>query len=160
MFIFAAAATALFLSGCVSVNTSDGATQNPQISASHPGYEAVYTHKNTRVRGSAQINVLFNFITWGASEFADNSRLSFMSFLPSLDNLTKKAAVFNACKTHKADILVGTRYTVTTVDFLVFKTVRSDVEGFPAVMTGVSEKKPYAVGNKIYWLSEKPVAVK
>lgn len=161
--LMAVVAAALFFTGCVSVNTSDGANQIPQVAANHPGYTAKFAHKNTRVNGFAQINVLFNFFAWGADGFADNSQLSFLSLLsivPSPDNFAKSAAVYNACQTNKADILVGTRYKLTTTDYWVFKTVKCEVAGFPATMTDVAVKKPYAIGNKLYWLSEKPVAVK
>ena len=162
MILLAAVAAAAFVfTGCTSINTSDGASQIPQIEACHPGYAATFTKKDVRVKGTAQVNVLFNLFAWGTAGFADNSKLSTFSFLPSPENYAKSAAVYSTCQENKADILVGTRYIVTTTDYFVFKIVKCEVAGFPAVMTGVAQKKPYVLGNgKLVWLAEKPTVVK
>ena len=161
MFFLAIAAAAFVFSGCTSVNTSDGATAIPQPCADHPGYAATFKHQNVRVNGSAQVNVLFGIFAWGADGFADNSKLSTFSFLPSPENFAKSAAVFNTCQKNKADTLVGTRYVVTTTDYFVFKTVECQVAGFPATMEGVAKKKPYVLSDgKLVWLAEKPILVK
>lgn len=158
----AAAVAAMFaLTGCVSVNTSDGATAVPQPGSCHPGYAAKFSHKNVRVEGNAQVNVLFGIFAWGTEGFADNSKLSIFSFLPSPENFAKSAAVYNTCQANKVDTLLGTRYIVTVTDYFVFKTVKCKVAGFPAVMNGVVEKKPYlTVDGKLLWLSEKPTVLK
>ena len=159
--LIAIAAAAFVFTGCTSVNTSDGASQVPQISACHPGYAATFTKKDVRVKGTAQVNILFNLFAWGTAGFADNSQLSAFAFMPSPENYAKSAAVYTACQKNEADILVGTRYTVTTTDYIVFKIVKCEVAGFPAVMSGVVQKKPYVLGNgKLVWLAEKPVVVK
>lgn len=159
-FVAFAAVLALTLCSCRSVFTSDGASMVPQVKACHPGYAAVLEHKTVRVSGTAQVNVLFGLFAWGADGFADNSKLSFFSFLPSAENFAKSAAVYDACQKNKVDTLVGTRYTVDSMDYFVFKTVKCDVAGFPAKMTGIKKKSAYVVNNKLYWLSEKPVVVK
>ena len=164
-FIAVAALLAFSLCSCKSVFSSDGATLVPQPEACHPGYAAVLQHKEVRVAGKAQINVLFGLFAWGADGFADNSKLSFFSFLPSAENFAKSAAVYDACQKNKVDTLVGARYTVAVTDYFVFKTVKCDVAGFPAKMTGLKKKSPYAIIGKdgkasIYWLAEKPVVVK
>ena len=158
--IAVAAFAALVFVGCKSIVTSDGANIVPQVGSAHPGYAAKFDVKETRVDAAAQVNVLFGFIAWGTEGFADKSKLSFFSFFPSPTNYAKDAAVYEACKANKSDILIGTRYTVTTTDYLVFKTVNCKVSGFPATMTGVEKLHPYAVGDQIVWLNEKPVAVK
>ena len=159
LFSFALAA---FLTGCVSVNSSDGATAIPQPSSCHPGYAAKFTHKNVRVEGKASVNVLFGLFAWGADGFADNSQLSTFSFLPSPENFAKSAAVYETCQANKVDTLIGTRYTVTTKDYFVFKTVECKVAGFPATMSGITIKKPYVIGDKgkLVWLSEAPKVIK
>ena len=158
------AAAALFaLTGCVSVTTSEGATAVPQPDSCHPGYAAKFSLKDTRVQGSAQVNVLFGIFAWGANGFAENSKLSAFSFVPSPLNFAKSAAVHNTCSANKADTLVGTRYVITTTDYFVFKTVKCQVAGFPATMSGVVEKKPYVTtgeAGKLYWLAEQPTVIK
>ena len=158
--IAVAAFAALIFVGCKSVSTSDGASVVPQVESDHPGYAAKFDIKETLVSGSAQVNVLFGIFAWGNNGFAENSKLSFFSILPSPANYAKSAAVYEACQANKSDILVGTRYTVTTTDYFVFKTVHCEVAGFPATMNGVEKLHPYVVGEKLYWLSEKPVAVR
>ena len=160
--LLSAAVAAMFvLTGCVSVNTSDGATSIPQPSSCHPGYAAKFAHKNTRVEGAATVNVLFGIFAWGTEGFADNSKLSTFSFLPSAENFAKSAAVYNTCQANKADTLLGTRYVVTVTDYFVFNTVNGKVAGFPATMNGVVEKKPYVTADgKIHWMAEKPAVVK
>ena len=152
--------TALIFVGCKSVSTSDGATVVPQVEADHPGYAAKFDVKETRVTGEAQVNVLFGIFAWGTDGFAENSKLSFFSLLPSPDNYAKSAAVYEACKDNKADTLVGTRYTITTTDYWIFKTVKCEVAGYPATMSGVEKLYPYAIGEKIVWLAEKPIVVR
>ena len=161
LFFASIVASMFVLSGCVSVNTSDGATGVPQPNSCHPGYAAKFAHKNVRVEGSAQVNVLFGIFAWGTDGFADNSKLSTFSFIPSAENFAKSAAVYNTCRANKADTLVGTRYTVTVTDYFVFKTVKGQVAGFPATMNSVVEKKPYVTSNgSLVWLAEKPVLLK
>ena len=160
MFIAVVAAAFVF-AGCTSVNTSSGATAVPQPDADHPGYAAEFTHKNERVQGNAQVNVLFGLFAWGADGFADYSKLSTFSFLPSPENFAKSAAVYNACKANGADTLVGTRYVVTATDYVLFKIVKCEVAGFPATMTGAAKKNPYVIGDgKLVWLAQEPTVIK
>ena len=159
----AMAVAAVVMTGCTSVNTSDGASLIPQTKSDHPGYEAQYSLQPVRAKGQATIHVLFGLFAWGADGFADNSDLSTFSFLPSANNFAKSAAVYNTCQAQKADTLVGTRYTVTTTDYFVYQQVRCEVAGFPATMTGAKAKKLYVVpGNNplAIWSAEKPAVVK
>ena len=160
--IFAISAAALFiLTGCVSVNTSDGATGVPQPDSTHPGYAAKFTHKDTRVSGSATVNILFGIFAWGTEGFADNTKFSNFSFIPSPENYAKSAAVYNTCRANQADTLIGTRYTITTTNYFVFRTVKCQVAGFPAVMDGVVEKKPYVTPKgELYWTATAPTLIK
>ncbi len=162
--LFAAmAVAAVVMTGCTSVNTSDGASLLPQPKSTHPGYDALYTLKNTRVSGEATVHVLFGLFAWGADGFADNSDLSSFSFLPSASNYAKSAAVYNTCQTQQVDTLVGTRYKVTTTDYFVYKQVKCEVAGFPATMVGAKAKQCYVVpGEKpqVIWSAEKPIVVK
>ena len=159
----ATAVAAMVMTGCTSVNTSDGASLLPQVASDHPGYAAQYTLQPARTKGQATIHVLFGLFSWGADGFADNSNLSTFSFLPSAGNFAKSAAVYNTCKAAKADTLVGTRYTVTTTDYFVYQQVKCEVAGFPATMTGAKAKQLYVVPGtnpKAIWSADKPILVK
>ena len=156
-----AAVAAVVLTGCKSITTSDGASGVPQPESNHPGYAAKIVHKDVRVEGNAQINVLFGLFAWGAEGFADNSKLSTFSFLPSSENFAKSAAVYSTCQKNKVDTLVGTRYVLTITDYFVFKTIKCKVAGFPATMTGIKEKKAYVLSNgNLVWLADAPTVVK
>ena len=145
------------LSGCTSTVTSDGASQIPEVDTCYPGYHAKFDLKQQRVEGKSQLHVLLGIFAWGDNGFAENSDLSGWSFMPSPENYAKSAAVYSACQANQADRLVGTRYWVTTTDYLLYQKVECKVHGFPATMTGVVEKHPYAAGKKIIWCAEKPI---
>jgi|GEM_PF-716412 len=167
-----AAAAVFCISGCVNFNTSDGASLVPQVAADHPGYEANLNVQNVSVQGEATLNVLFGIFAWGTDGYADCARLSAVTTvapalpipipeLPSAENLVKKASVYNTCKAKKVDQLVGSRYTIKTVDYFVFKIMTCKVEGFPAKITGVTQKKPYITSaGTLVWLAEKPTVLK
>ena len=156
-----AALAAAVLTGCTSVVTSDGASGVPQPESDHPGYAAKIEHKDVRIEGESQINVLFGLFAWGTEGFADNSKLSTFSFLPSSENFAKSAAVYSACQKNKVDLLLGTRYVLTITDYFVFKEIHCKVAGFPATMTGVTEKKAFVLPNgNVAWFAEAPTVVK
>ncbi len=159
-----AGAIALVATGCTSVVTSDGATAIPQPTTCADGYKAQFQHQNVRVTGNSQVNVLFGIFAWGANGFAENSDLSTFSFLPSPVNFAKSAAVYEACQANKVDTLLGTRYTVTTTDYFVFKTLKCEVAGFPAKMTDVTKLDAYVLRGKesdtIVYLDAAPKVIK
>ena len=49
----------------------------------------------------------------------------------------KNGAYANACEKAKCDRLVGTRYTITTEDYIVYKKVKAEISGYPATLAGV-----------------------
>ena len=159
-----AAVLAVSFTGCKSVFTSDGATGIPQVGTAHPGYEATFSHKDVRVKGEAQVNVLFGLFAWGVDGFAENSDLSTFSFIPSAENYAKSAAVYNTCQKNQVDTLLGTRYTMTVTNYFVFKTIKCEVAGFPAVMNGIKKKSPYVIisgkDSKVVWMADKPTVIK
>jgi hypothetical protein len=154
----------IFAAGCTSITTSDGAQKmSPPEPVTGP-YRAVYTHKDVRVAGEGQVNVLFGIFAWGANGFAENSDLSSFSFFPSPANYAKSAAVYDACQKNGADTLLGTRYKLTTTDYFVFMQVKCEVAGFPATMAGVEKLVPFVLGKdqQLIYLepAAKPIMVK
>ena len=143
----AIAAVAAIANGCTSISTSAGAERQELPESTSPGYQALYKHENKRVQGTGNVNVLFGIFAWGANGFADNSDLSSYSFLPSPANYARSAAVYDACQSSGADTLLGTRYTVKTTDYFVFKQVECTVVGYPATIIGVEEKFPFILGK-------------
>ncbi len=159
-----AGVVAFVATGCTTITTSDGAERMDLPESVSTDYRANFEHKNVRVKGSGNVNVLFGIFAWGSEGFAENSDLSYFSFFPSPANYAKSSAVYNACQTNGADTLLGTRYKVTTTDYFVFKQVKCEVEGFPAVMTSIEKMVPYVLpeGAKLIYLEPgvKPTMIK
>lgn len=149
----------LVLCGCTCTVSSDGASSIPQIDTCHPGFHAKFDIKEKRLSGQSDIHVLLGIFAWGSDGFAENTDLSCWNFMPSAENFAKQAAVFDACRKYQIDTLLGTRYQVTTTNYLIYKKIECTVSGFPAIMTGLMPKKPYAIGKKLVWCAEKPQLV-
>ena len=145
--VMGTAAAVFFAAGCTSINTSDGAESQALPETISTGYQEYYTHKDQRVSGEGNVNVLFGIFAWESDGFADNSDLSAFSFFPSPANYAKSAAVYDACQKNGADTLLGTRYKLTTTDYFVFKQVKCEVAGFPATLTSVKKLVPYVLGQ-------------
>ena len=162
--VLGTAAAFFFTTGCTTINTSDGAESLALPETVSTGYQEYYTHKDQRVSGEGNVNVLFGIFAWGSDGFADNSDLSSFSFFPSPSNYAKSAAVYDACQKNRADTLLGTRYKLTTTDYFVFKQVKCEVAGFPATLTSVKKLTPYVLesGQKLIFVDPlvKPSRIK
>ena len=145
--VMGTAAAVFFAAASTAINTSDGAESQALPETISTGYQEYYTHKDQRVSGEGNVNVLFGIFAWGSDGFADNSDLSAFSFFPSPANYAKSAAVYDACQKNGADTLLGTRYKLTTTDYFVFKQVKCEVAGFPATLTSVKKLVPYVLGQ-------------
>ena len=110
-----AGVVAFVATGCTTITTSDGAERMDLPESVSTDYRANFEHKNVRVKGSGNVNVLFGIFAWGSEGFAENSDLSYFSFFPSPANYAKSSAVYNACQTNgaravtDAEILSGER---------------------------------------------------
>lgn len=141
MFALAGVVSVLF-SGCFSTHTNDLAKDTTvNLKAD---YEMVIKTGDKKVSGSASQNVLFNFISWGDSKFADRAFCSDnagFSLFPNPITLVKQAATYNACQAAKCDMLIGAKYTVEVKDFVVFKQVSCTATGYPGVEMGIKAAK-------------------
>ena len=145
-----AAGVVMIATGCTSINTNDAASDSKQ--AMVPAvYEPVIRHVDQKVSGSAQMHVVLTFIKWGDNAFADRTVLGGMSsdstFFSAFSGLfpnpirdAKAAAVYNACKAAKCDMLLSAKYELTTTDYFVYKVVNCTVTGFPGTEVGVVRK--------------------
>lgn len=141
------------LTGCSSINTNDAAGST-KVAIVPAVYEPVIKHSPQKVEGSAKMSVLFGIFAWGASNFADRTSLdSNVLFGPDV----KKAAVYNACKSAKCDMLLSSKYEVTTMDYFVFKTVECKVSGFPGTEVGIVKKELPASKETTTNVTVKPV---
>ncbi|MBE6380370.1 MAG: hypothetical protein E7047_05530 [Lentisphaerae bacterium] len=147
------------ISGCTTAVSSNEANTIPPVNTDSPGYQACYQLRSERIDGYAQVHVLLGLFAWGSEGFAEHSQLAPWPWGPSAEDFAQSAAVFNACQLHNADSLVGTRYWVVTTDYIIYKCVECKVSGFPAVMEKAIEKKPYIIGQKLFWCAEKPTVL-
>lgn len=132
------AALAVIACGCVSVRQNDGGSscRDPLIARDiiHEKFDVF----NNVVSAQDQVNCLFGFICWGssASHIADAVTAPKLEFL-DIASKAKNGAYANACDAARCDQIVGARYRVTVEDYFVFKTIRAEVSGYPASLSGV-----------------------
>ena len=65
---------------------------------------------------------------------------AFSGLFPNPIRDAKAAAVYNACKAAKCDMLLSAKYELTTTDYFVYKVVNCTVTGFPGTEVGVVRK--------------------
>lgn len=137
---------ALIATGCTTVNTNDGASDSKQVMVPAV-YEPVIKHVDTKVAGEASQHAVFGLIKWGDSSFADRVSMGkdpneslFSSLFGNPEKEVKAAAVYNACKTAKCDLLLSTKYEVTVTNYVVYKVMRCRVSGYPGTEVGVVKK--------------------
>ncbi|MBQ9694771.1 MAG: hypothetical protein IJV69_08455 [Kiritimatiellae bacterium] len=140
-----AGVTLALMTGCLSVNTNDGAiTTDIKIRKVYtPNIEV----QQTAVSGEATVNCLFGFITWGVSEYADDAFVKTgpnIAVFASADEVAKQGATYQACDAAKADYLLGAKYRLDTADYFVFKTVKCTATGYPGTIKGVKAVKTTA----------------
>lgn len=141
MLVLAGAALAL-MTGCISVNTNDGAI--PADITVRKGYVADIDVAQQAATGEATVNCLFGLITWGVSNYADDAFVKTgpaLTLLTSANDVAKQGATYNACEAAKADYLLGAKYRLDTEDYFVFKTIKCTATGYPGTIKGVKEVK-------------------
>ena len=139
----AAVSAVMVMTGCTTVNNNDAANDFKAVMVPAK-FESVITHKDTKVSGEAQLNVLFSVFSWGVSEFADRSFESSdigIGLFPNPYALVKQAATFDACKKNNCDVLLNAKYEINTTDYFVFKMINCKVSGYPGVETGIKAVK-------------------
>jgi len=119
--------------GCVTVNKNDGGDSAIAPNVIKDTIREKYDVGKKTVTASDKINCLFGFICWGstATHIADLSDAGFGGV-----GKAKNGAYANACDAGKCDAIVGTKYTVTTDDYFVFKKINAEVTGYPVKISG------------------------
>lgn len=145
----------VFITGCSSINTNDGANVVEMSDLVMPLYKPVIQHKTERVAGNAQLHFLgigpFG-ISWGCNSFADNTTFGGLAGGFSLDSKIKRAAIYNACENSRSDMLLAAKYKITKTDYtwlFLYKNISCTVTGFPAVITDVKEIDIKKIKGKI-----------
>ena len=103
--------------------------------------EPVVEIREESVMGTGSASSFMGIVNWGASTravgVAFTEKSSNLPMFTGVAELARQAAVYDACKTHKADFLVTPRYELVENNFIIFKTVECKVIGFPGVINGV-----------------------
>ena len=134
----AVCAVAAFMTGCMATHTNDAASA-AKVCVSKK-FDADIVAGKKAVAGTATVHNLFGIFTWGVSNFADDAFVTSGNSLQlTVSPLTvaKQGATFNACKAAKADMLLAAKYNIKISDFVVYKSVKCDVTGYPGVIKGV-----------------------
>ncbi|MGN0856268.1 MAG: hypothetical protein ACI4QJ_02580 [Candidatus Spyradenecus sp.] len=129
-------ALAALASGCITVNKNDGGESGMTMPIVKDVIHEKITVADTPVSAQDEIQCLFGLICWGSSatHVADvtDELVPFGALVKA-----KNGAYANACDKAKCDRLVGTRYTITTDDYFVYKKVKAEISGYPATLAGV-----------------------
>ena len=123
------------VTGCSSMSNSDSASMC-ELKAKAVDYKPMYSFEKQKVSGSSKLSVLFGFISWGDSNFAENGAMDSVTLFSPMGRL-KAAAVYKACKKKNADTLIGSTYEIEETDYFVFRNVKCKVKGFPAKIVDI-----------------------
>jgi hypothetical protein len=141
--IMMAAAVAMFATGCIVVHKNDGGESNLRPCIVKDKVHEIYEASNQTVSATEQIQCVLNFICWGAtaSHIADQAEFSGFGAVAK----AKNGAYAKACEAAKCDHLVGTRYTITKEDYIVYAKYNVEVTGYPVKIKGVETLPPCGV---------------
>lgn len=146
MFILALAAIgcAAISTGCISTEANRVGNQiavkmklrvDPQVEV-----------KNTKITGQAAVHSVLGFINWGVDSQAVGvnfgTSADMLNIIPNGANVAKNGAVYNACMTNNADLLIAPQYVIKTEDYFVYKVIKCQVSGFPGKVKGVKVLPP------------------
>ena len=141
---------AIALSGCASYDTNKQSLNLARADIVSTTFKPNYEVEKMAVSATAQ-QKHFLFFSWGDADLITDENLD-DNAPPEIRRL-KKAAVTKACIASDCDLLVGSTYQFERTGFLVGRTVKCTVRGFPAHVVSVEEIKPAAAAT-----SELPVA--
>ena len=133
-------ALSVTFAGCSSLN------QSAPSSGMSSSIEADFSPEieiGPRVTGRSKTTVIFGFIKFGDSQFADgiNYGVGKPSFGSGAVEEAKSAAAYKALQTNKSDLLVAPKYTVDEFNFLnIFRTFDAEVTGFGGKIKSVTQK--------------------
>jgi len=138
--LLSALALSVTFVGCSSLN------QSAPSNALRSSIEAEFSPDieiGPRVTGRSKTTVIFGFLRFGDSQFADgvNYGVGKPSFGSGAVEEAKSAAAYKALQTSKADLLVAPKYTVDEFNFLnIFRTFDAEVTGFSGKIKSVKQK--------------------
>ena len=142
--IMMAAVVAMFSTGCVVVHKNDGGESNLRPCILKDKVHEIYEVASQPVSATEEIQCVMNFICWGATatHIADQAEFSGFGAVAK----AKNGAYAKACEAAKCDHLVGTRYTITKEDYVVYAKYKVEITGYPVTLKGVERLPPCAGG--------------
>lgn len=139
--VFTGAAVAAFaMTGCFATHTNDAAV--PVAAKVCAPFAAHVEAGSAAVSGEATVHSFLGIFNWGVSSFADDAFVTTTTNMPfviaSANEVAKQGATFNACASAKADMLLGAQYKIDIADYLIYKSVKCTVTGYPGHLNGVA----------------------
>ncbi|MFA6292492.1 MAG: hypothetical protein WC637_11955 [Victivallales bacterium] len=139
------------MAGCSTTNTLKHSAAIPIVSETVVATPKVVAGE--RIQGKSSItNILFGLIVTGDSKYADNVRFiaevqgyqeGFFAGLTSLFSVdlskAKATAAYNACKSSGADIIFSPSYDIEQHNYMLWRTVNTEVTGFKGVIVGIEK---------------------
>ena len=142
---------AVITTGCVNTETNrvgDQVAVNMQLNIA----PQVENQKQQDFR-QAEVHSVFGIINWGVDSEATGVNFgasaangagalnAFSALIPNGASVAKNGAVYNACVTNKADLLLAPQYVIKTKNYFVYKVIECKVTGFPGSVKSVKVAK-------------------
>lgn len=131
------------LTGCTSYYTDQAAqAQVAAVPSAGPEYRTEWKIADQRVKADGNAKSWFGIFTSGDSKFAELPGLN-VSFFGTSHAIyrAKASATYTACEQAKADALLGASYRYCVTNYLFFSTVKCEVLGYPATITGLEPRE-------------------
>ena len=149
--IASASLACFIITGCSSTNALKNSAPIPVVSETVVATPKVVAGE--KIQGKSKItNILFGLIILGDTKYADNVRYIAQvegyqeGFLASFTNLfsvdlsmCKASAAYDACKSSGSDIIFSPSYIIEQNNYVVYRTVETEVTGFKGVITGIDK---------------------
>jgi len=126
------------LTGCASYDSNSQALRLAPTNMLSTTFKPNYEVGKTAVSATVE-QTHFLFFSWGDADLVTDESMAGAEN-PEARRLMK-AAVNKACLASKCDLVVGSTFQFERTGFLIGRTVRCTVHGFPAHVTSVEEVK-------------------
>lgn len=138
--LIAVAFVAAIACGCVSVRKNDGGNSDLRPNVVKDVMHEKYSVSDQTVSAVNEVQAVLGIFCWGstATHVADQAEFSGVGIVAK----AKNGAYANACDAAGCDQLVGTRYTITKEDYVVYAKCKVEVTGYPAKLEGVEVLPP------------------
>lgn len=140
--VMVAAVVAMCATGCIVIHKNDGGESDLRPCIVKDKVHEIYEVGTQPVSATEQIQSVLGIIRWGATATHIADQAEFSGFGPVA--AAKNGAYAKACEAAGCDHLVGTRYTITKENYVVYAKYTVEVTGYPVTLKGVEKLPPCA----------------